>query len=48
MEVQEAARVRNVLHELVDALPDDDLLAFLSMVSDYVKRALEDAKRRDR
>jgi len=45
MEACEAAIVRNVLREVVDALPDDDLLAFMSTISDYVARALHDAER---
>jgi hypothetical protein len=45
MNAREAARVRSVLHALVGALPDDDLLPILSMLSDYIAQARDDAER---
>jgi hypothetical protein len=41
MNGNETAVIRNVLHVLVDALPDDDLLPILKMISDHVARALD-------
>jgi hypothetical protein len=45
MNAREAARVRSTLHTLVGALPDEDLLPILSMLSDYIARARDDADR---
>ena len=42
MATETAQGIRNVLHSLVDALPEEDLPACLSLLRDYVERALDD------
>ena len=40
MVTEKAQGIRDALHSLVDALPDEDLPACLSLLRDYVERAL--------